>query len=192
MTFKKFIINLFITLFISGVALGFLLVTKKSYNLNRVEKYLLFESCEPYFDTKNIPKTLDEFKNWNLYEEDATKIYLSESLKTLHRIIKKIDYSKTSTEQSEAVIVRLYKLEHPSYAYYKNKKLLIFITEPIEDKSSLFFCKYDKNGKLLELTNLKALKGYADYDYKGRLLKSQSHQGWFIETIEESKSSLNN
>lgn len=191
MTFEKFIINMFITLFIAGVALGFLLATEKPYTLTQQEKYLLFESCGPYFDPKDIPKTLDEFENWNLYEEDANKIYLSESLKTLHRFIKKIDYSKTSMEKSSSVFVRLYKLNHPGYAYYRNKKLLAFIIEPVEKKSSLYFCKYYKNGKLLELTNMKALKGYADYDYKGHLLKSQSHKGWFFETIEESTSSLN-
>lgn len=192
MTLERFIINILITLFISGLMLGFLFATKKPYTLTQQEKYLLFESCEPYFDTKNIPKTLDEFENWNLYEEDANKIYLSETLKTLRRIVKKIDYSKPNMENSSSVIARLYKLEYPGYAYYKNKKLLAFIIEPIENKSSLYFCKYDKNGKLLELTSMKALKGYADYDYKGRLLKSQSHKGWFFETIMESASSFNN
>lgn len=172
MTFKKIIINLFITLFISGVALSFLLGTKGPIMPTKAEKYILFEKCKPYYDMTNIPKTVDEFKN--LDESDYIHVndkYLDIQTDILYRTASRIDKAEKNRNKSTSLIIPLPNLPLYSYGYYKNHQLLLFQI-PIDDNSyTYFYCKYNNEGKLVELTYDRG-DIYAYYNYKGHILEA--------------------
>lgn len=178
MTFKKLIINLFTTLFISGVALSFLLATERPYTLNRAEKYMLFESCEPYYDMTNIPKTLDELTNINTYKPIKVNTKsLSYYEKILYRSVVRTDLNEKNIKSSNADILWFHNMSAFDYGYYKNGKLIMFQIYPQENDNQSIYCKYNSKGKLAEITYDNG-NGYIDYDYKGNILKVKSHSGF--------------
>jgi len=192
MTIKKLFINLFTTLFISGVALGFLLATELPFTQTQAEKYILFEHCKPYYDMSGIPKTLDEFgdlKNHEYIQLDDSnmgllKMFSIKILKKaydpasgiqtgiLQRTILRTDMRRS---KKNSIIIELPNLPLYSYGYYKDKSLYMFQISIKNATSFPFYCKYDNNGKLIELT-YNSGNGMVDYNYKGRFLESIS--GW--------------
>jgi len=187
---KKLFINLFTTLFISGAVLSFLLATESPMRPTQAEKYILFEHCKPYYDMSGIPKTLDEFgdlKNHEHIQLDDSNMRLIDmffvrifnivndpdlGIQTgiLQRAILRTDMRRS---KKNSIIIKLPNLPRYSYGYYKDKSLYIFQINIKDVDFPPFYCKYDNNGKLIELTYDRG-NGMADYNYKGRFLDSIS------------------